>query len=245
MQTASNTVFAQKLLRRVSALQSPWGRARSHASLCWDRLAWRQLQRGAAIAKRGLDIFGSGCALLLLSPLFLLIAALIRAEDGGPIIFTQVRVGKFGRVFRMYKFRSMRVDAEKRLKEILAANQHNAGVTFKMKDDPRVTKIGKWIRKLSFDELPQFFNVLIGDMSLVGPRPPLPREVALYSLADRRRLSVQPGITCIWQISGRAEIDFHGQVMLDVEYIENQNIWQDIRILRKTIPAVVSGSGAY
>jgi len=245
MRTASNSVLAQQLLRRVAAFQSPWGRACRSASLCWERLAWRQFQRGTALAKRSLDIVGSGCALLLLSPLFLLIAALIRAEDGGPVIFTQVRVGKFGRVFRMYKFRSMRVDAEKRLKEILAANQHNAGVTFKMKDDPRVTKIGRWLRKLSFDELPQFANVLIGDMSLVGPRPPLPREVALYSLADRRRLSVQPGITCIWQISGRAEIDFHGQVMLDVEYIENQNIWQDLRILRKTIPAVVSGSGAY
>jgi lipopolysaccharide/colanic/teichoic acid biosynthesis glycosyltransferase len=245
MRTVSNSVLAQQLLRRVAAFQSPWGRACRSASLCWERLAWRHFQRGAAVAKRSLDIFGSGCALLLLSPLFLLIAALIRAEDGGPVIFTQVRVGKFGRVFRMYKFRSMRVDAEKRLKEILAANQHTAGVTFKMKDDPRVTRIGKWLRKLSFDELPQFVNVLIGDMSLVGPRPPLPREVALYSLADRRRLTVQPGITCIWQISGRSEIDFHGQVMLDVEYIENQTIWQDLRILRKTIPAVVSGSGAY
>ena len=245
MQTASNSAFARQLLRRVAAFQSPWGRACHYAALCWERLAWRQFRLGAALAKRALDIVGSGCALIMLGPLFLLIAILIRMEDGGPVIFTQVRVGRFGRIFRMYKFRSMRVDAEKRLMEILAANQHGAGVTFKMKDDPRITRIGKWIRKLSFDELPQFVNVLIGDMSLVGPRPPLPREVALYSLADRRRLAVQPGITCIWQISGRAEIDFHGQVKLDVQYIENQNLWEDLRILRKTIPAVVSGSGAY
>jgi lipopolysaccharide/colanic/teichoic acid biosynthesis glycosyltransferase len=245
MQTASNSPLRRKLLRRVAAFQSPWGRFCHYVALCWERMAWRQFLRGASFAKRGLDVVGSGCALIMLSPLFLVLALLIKLEDGGPVIFTQVRVGRFGRIFRMYKFRSMRVDAEKRLKEILAANQHGAGVTFKMKDDPRITKVGKWIRKLSFDELPQFVNVLIGDMSLVGPRPPLPREVALYSLADRRRLAVQPGITCIWQISGRAEIDFHGQVKLDVQYIETQNLWQDLRILRKTIPAVVSGSGAY
>jgi lipopolysaccharide/colanic/teichoic acid biosynthesis glycosyltransferase len=145
----------------------------------------------------------------------------------------------------MLKFRSMRVDAEARLKELLAKNQHQTGVTFKLKDDPRITRVGKWLRKFSFDELPQFYNVLRGDMSLVGPRPPVPREVALYSLADRRRLAVKPGITCIWQISGRAEIDFPGQVQLDVRYIESRSLFQDIKILLKTIPAVLSGTGAY
>jgi lipopolysaccharide/colanic/teichoic acid biosynthesis glycosyltransferase len=145
----------------------------------------------------------------------------------------------------MFKFRSMRVDAEQRLKELLAKNQHATGVTFKIKNDPRITRIGHFIRKFSLDELPQFYNVLIGDMSLVGPRPPVPREVALYSLADRRRLAITPGITCIWQVSGRSEIDFPGQVQLDVRYIESRSLWQDIKILCKTIPAVLSGSGAY
>ena len=145
----------------------------------------------------------------------------------------------------MFKFRSMRVDAEKHLAALLATNQHETGVTFKIKDDPRVTPIGHWLRKYSLDELPQFYNVLRGDMSLVGPRPPVPREVALYTLADRRRLAVKPGITCIWQISGRAEIDFPGQVRLDVNYIENQSLGRDIKILAKTPRAVVFGPGAY
>ena len=129
--------------------------------------------------------------------------------------------------------------------ELLQKNQHLHGVTFKMKDDPRITKTGKWLRKLSFDELPQLFNILRGDMSLVGPRPPVPREVEKYSLADRRRLHVTPGLTCFWQVGGRAEIDFPQQVELDVLYIERQNFWTDLTILLKTIPAVVRGKGAY
>jgi lipopolysaccharide/colanic/teichoic acid biosynthesis glycosyltransferase len=165
--------------------------------------------------------------------------------DGGPIIFAQTRVGLHGREFKMFKFRSMRVDAEKQLAGLLAANKHANGVTFKIKKDPRVTKIGYWLRKYSLDELPQFYNVLLGDMSLVGPRPPVPREVALYTLADRRRLAVKPGITCIWQISGRSEIDFPGQVRLDVNYIESQSLGKDIKILVKTPKAVVFGPGAY
>jgi lipopolysaccharide/colanic/teichoic acid biosynthesis glycosyltransferase len=145
----------------------------------------------------------------------------------------------------MFKFRSMRPGAEKLLADLLAANKHGDCITFKIKDDPRVTAIGKWLRRFSLDELPQFYNVLVGDMSLVGPRPPVPREVALYTLADRRRLSIKPGITCIWQISGRAEIDFPGQVVLDVTYIDSQSLRQDIRILVRTPRAVVFGSGAY
>jgi lipopolysaccharide/colanic/teichoic acid biosynthesis glycosyltransferase len=154
-------------------------------------------------------------------------------------------VGKFGRHFKMLKFRSMCVNAEARMAEVLAANQHQTGVTFKIKDDPRITKIGKWIRKLSLDELPQLFNVFNGEMSLVGPRPPLPREVALYSQADRRRLNVTPGITCFWQVGGRAEIDFPQQVELDVQYIERQSFWLDVTLLLKTVPAVVFSKGAY
>jgi lipopolysaccharide/colanic/teichoic acid biosynthesis glycosyltransferase len=138
----------------------------------------------------------------------------------------------------------MCLDAEQRLKDLLEKNQHREGVTFKLKDDPRITKVGKWLRKFSLDELPQLFNVLIGDMSLVGPRPPVPREVAKYTLAQRRRLAVKPGITCIWQISGRSEIDFSGQVQLDVNYIESQTFWMDLKILALTLPAVLSGKGA-
>src|SRR5204863_7795388 len=156
----------------------------------------------------------------------------------------QKRIGKWGRQFKMYKFRSMCVDAEKRLQDVLKKNQHATGVTFKLKDDPRVTRIGKYLRKYSIDEFPQFYNVLIGDMSLVGPRPPVPREVAKYSWADRRRLEVIPGLTCFWQIGGRADIDFPEQVQLDVQYIESQNFWLDLKILVKTVPAVLFGRGA-
>jgi lipopolysaccharide/colanic/teichoic acid biosynthesis glycosyltransferase len=195
--------------------------------------------------KRAFDIAFSAVVLICISPLLALIALCIKMEDGGPVFFKQVRVGRHGREFLMFKFRSMRVDAEQRLRELLARNQHQAGVTFKIKDDPRVTRLGKWLRKFSFDELPQFWNVLIGDMSVVGPRPPVPREVALYTLADRRRLAVAPGITCIWQVSGRASIDFHGQVELDVRYIETRGFWSDLGIISKTLPAVISGSGAY
>ena len=200
---------------------------------------------GGTLAKRGLDLVGSLSALILLSPLFILIMMAIRCEDRGPTIFTQIRVGRHGRLFKIYKFRSMHLDAEARLQDLLNVNHHSHGVTFKLKNDPRITYVGKWLRKLSFDELPQFFNVLIGDMSLVGPRPPIPREVARYTLADRRRLAAPPGITCIWQISGRAEIDFPQQVELDVLYIETQCLWEDLRILAKTLPAVAFGGGAY
>jgi lipopolysaccharide/colanic/teichoic acid biosynthesis glycosyltransferase len=139
----------------------------------------------------------------------------------------------------------MYLGAEQRLQELLAHNEHREGVTFKMKNDPRVTCVGKWLRRLSFDELPQLINVLNGDMSLVGPRPPVPREVAMYSAAERRRLMATPGITCLWQIGGRAEIDFSGQVQLDVQYIESRTFWGDVKILLRTIPAVLSGRGAY
>jgi lipopolysaccharide/colanic/teichoic acid biosynthesis glycosyltransferase len=204
----------------------------------------RWFVRSADISKRALDVAGSGVALLVIGLPLIAIGAFIRL-DGGPSIFAQTRVGRHGREFKMFKFRSMRPDAEELLAGLLAANQHQKGITFKIKDDPRVTPIGRWLRRYSLDELPQFYNVFRGDMSLVGPRPPVPREVALYTLADRRRLSVKPGITCIWQISGRAEIDFPGQVRLDVNYIESQSLGQDIKILAKTPKAVVFGSGAY
>ena len=226
------------------ALQSPFGRVLLRARLEFERLIWIGVTRSPAVAKRTLDIILSAIALVMLAPLFLLIALCIKIEDRGPIFFNQTRVGKYGRHFKMFKFRSMCVDAEQRLKDLLARNQHLEGVTFKLKDDPRITRIGRILRKLSFDELPQFYNVLRGDMTLVGPRPPVPREVAKYTVSDHRRLAAHPGITCIWQISGRAEIDFSGQVKLDVEYIERQSIWLDLQILAKTIPAVCSAKGA-
>jgi lipopolysaccharide/colanic/teichoic acid biosynthesis glycosyltransferase len=233
-----------ELMGHFATFESRRGLFRHNFRYGVRRLAWRAITRSSAISKRFVDIVGSLCALLFISIPLLIIAALVRM-DGGPIIFAQTRVGLNGREFKMFKFRSMRVDAEKQLAGLLAANQHAQGVTFKIKNDPRVTRIGYWIRRYSLDELPQFYNVLRGDMSLVGPRPPVPREVALYTLADRRRLAVKPGITCIWQISGRSEIDFPGQVRLDVNYIENQSLGSDIKILAKTPKAVVFGPGAY
>jgi lipopolysaccharide/colanic/teichoic acid biosynthesis glycosyltransferase len=233
-----------ELLGQFASFESRTGLLRLNARFALRRLAGKVALRSADVARRVMDVLGSLAALLILSPLLLLIAALIRL-DGGPVIFAQTRVRLHGREFKMYKFRSMRPDAEKLLAGLLAANKHGEGVTFKIKDDPRVTAVGRHLRRFSLDELPQFYNVLIGDMSLVGPRPPVPREVALYTLADRRRLSVKPGITCIWQISGRAEIDFPGQVKLDVTYIDSQSLRQDVRILVRTPKAVVFGSGAY
>lgn len=232
------------LVQRFSAVQSPFGLWRMNVYTRWKRVSWRMVVRGAEAVKRFFDILCSAIALLLLAPLFAFIAILIKLEDGGPIFFAQTRVGKWGRQFKMFKFRSMCVDAEKRLQELLAKNHHSTGVTFKLKDDPRITRVGKILRKLSLDEFPQFYNVLIGDMSLVGPRPPVPREVALYTPQDRRRLEATPGLTCFWQIGGRANIDFPEQVRLDVQYIESQSFWLDLKILFRTVPAVLLGRGA-
>jgi lipopolysaccharide/colanic/teichoic acid biosynthesis glycosyltransferase len=209
-----------------------------------QRLRAEWFAHGTGFVKRGLDIVLSFAALVMLAPLFVVIALVVWIEDGGSIFFAQTRVGRYGRQFKMYKIRSMCRDAEQRLRDLLAKNHHQEGVTFKLKDDPRITHVGKWLRKFSLDELPQLYNVLIGDMSLVGPRPPVPREVAKYSLQDRRRLAIKPGITCIWQISGRSEIDFSGQVQLDVNYIETQSFFNDLKILLQTIPAVISAKGA-
>lgn len=240
----SDTEIAFSLLNRYRATQTFPGRLRLKCHLLLSRLVWRWRLDGGPWLKRALDVAGSFALLVLLSPLLLLIALLVKLEDRGPVFFVQTRVGKFGREFKMYKFRSMCLDAERQLERLLAHNHHSQGVTFKLKDDPRITAVGKRLRKYSLDELPQLFNVLIGDMSLVGPRPPVPREVALYSLEDRRRLAVTPGITCFWQVQGRCEIDFSGQVQLDVKYIEQQSFWLDFKLLLKTLPAVLSTRGA-
>jgi lipopolysaccharide/colanic/teichoic acid biosynthesis glycosyltransferase len=239
-----STEIETKLLRHYALARSPWGRLLLHLHVQKQRLRSAWMCRAPGRLKRAVDVAISLVLLTALSPLFALIALAVWVEDGGPIFFSQTRVGTFGRHFKMYKVRSMCLDAELRLQELLAQNQHREGVTFKLKNDPRITRVGKWLRKFSFDELPQLYNVVIGDMSLVGPRPPIPREVALYSPADRRRLSTKPGITGLWQISGRSEIDFSGQVKLDVDYIENQSLWRDLEILARTVPAVLSGRGA-
>lgn len=215
------------------------------APLYWKRLAWICVVRSTYALKRLIDVLASASGLFLLLPLFLGVALAIRLESPGPVLFKQTRVGRWGELFRMYKFRSMYIDAEERKNALLAQNEMSGGVLFKMKHDPRITRIGQLIRKASIDELPQLWNVLIGDMSLVGPRPPLPSEVDHYSLSDRRRLDVIPGITCIWQISGRSDIPFPQQVELDIQYIDSQSILTDLKILLKTIPAVLLGKGAY
>jgi exopolysaccharide biosynthesis polyprenyl glycosylphosphotransferase len=209
-------------------------------------LIWRFTILLARSLKRALDIIGSCGAMCAFSPIFIITILLIKLEDRGPVFFCQQRVGAGGRLFGMWKFRSMVVNADQIKDKLLEQNQHGqSGVTFKMKNDPRVTKVGKWIRKLSIDEFPQFYNVLRGDMSLVGPRPPLPREVATYKASHLRRLRVKPGITCLWQIGGRSEIDFEGQVRLDLQYIRSSSAFFDIAILLKTLPAVLFGKGAY
>ena len=195
--------------------------------------------------KRLIDIVGSFFLLFVLAPFLAAISALIKIDSPGPALFTQVRVGKWGRTFKMYKFRSMHQDAEHKKKDLLLKNEMAGGVIFKMKDDPRISRVGKILRRYSIDEIPQLLNVLKGDMSLVGPRPPLPSEVELYTLAERRRLDVEPGITCIWQVSGRSEIPFDKQVELDIAYIDSQSVWGDVKLLLKTLPTVLKGRGAY
>lgn len=267
------------------------------------KYAWLLVVGGAKVVKRTVDIVGALLGLILLAPLFLLVAALIKLTDRGPILFWQTRVGRWGREFPFPKFRSMVVNAEQLKDQLLQQNDHLKKVeaqlnefldprtngvrpeelqaflnrigqsipltklqeyfkpdgrtvnrqrltefltlTFKMKNDPRITWIGRFIRKGSIDELPQLWCVLKGDMSLVGPRPPVPREVEKYTLRDRRRLDAVPGLTCFWQVQGRGDIPFPQQVELDVQYIESQSFWLDIKLLLQTIPAVLLGKGAY
>jgi lipopolysaccharide/colanic/teichoic acid biosynthesis glycosyltransferase len=210
------------------------------------RLLWRIKVGTLNVLKRGMDIAVVLPALVLLAPLFLLVALCIRLYDGGPVLYWQKRVGRRGREFAFPKFRSMCVDSDAVRAKIAAMNQHGAnGITFKMKRDPRITPTGRFIRRFSIDELPQLWCVLVGQMTLVGPRPPMPSEVAQYSLRDRERLSVVPGLTCFWQVNGRSEIPFDQQVEMDLDYIHQRSVWTDIKLLFKTIPAVLFGRGAY
>jgi exopolysaccharide biosynthesis polyprenyl glycosylphosphotransferase len=191
-------------------------------------------------AKRLLDVMLAALALVVLAPALLLIAAAVWVEDRGPVLFRQTRVGLHGRLFRVVKFRTMVTDAEERLADLVSQNEIT-GHAFKLADDPRITRTGKVLRRTSLDELPQFWNVLRGQMSIVGPRPPLPGEVADYDLWHRRRLSMKPGITGLWQVSARLEAEFDRWVELDLAYIDRWSLWLDLKIMVKTVPAMMSG----
>jgi lipopolysaccharide/colanic/teichoic acid biosynthesis glycosyltransferase len=231
----------RELIRQISGSLNPKVRYRRALKVA----AWEITIRFSYLLKRVLDISVSVAALVALFPLLLMTAIAIWIEDPGAVFYAQIRVGRNGRHFRFYKFRSMVVNADKLKQELASRNESTAGVIFKMKKDPRITKVGKIIRKFSIDELPQLLNVLIGDMSLVGPRPPLPGEVAKYTLEQRKRLHVIPGITGLWQVSGRSDIPFTDQVKLDMQYIQSAGFLNDIHLLLKTIPAVLTGKGAY
>ncbi|KZZ83897.1 sugar transferase [Bacillus sp. SJS] len=195
--------------------------------------------------KKTMDVTCALVGLIFVSILFLAVAIAIKIEDSaGPVFYSQLRVGKNGKLFKMYKFRSMVVDADSKLEALL---QHNevSGAMFKMKNDPRITFIGKFIRKTSIDEMPQLFNVLKGDMSLVGPRPPLPREVELYSAYDKQRLLVTPGCTGIWQATSRNNVGFEEMVEMDLEYIRKRSIWLDIKLIFKTIFLLFGSRNAF
>jgi exopolysaccharide biosynthesis WecB/TagA/CpsF family protein len=252
-----NPVFLYRIWRTTRAERgllsaprpTPVGSAHRMALHAWAA-ALRRRSRRLSVAvgsagKRILDVAGAALGLVLLGPIFALVAAAIKIDSPGPVLFRQKRVGMYGKRFGMWKFRSMYIDAEARKARLLASNEMSGGVLFKMKEDPRITRVGKLIRRASIDELPQLWNVLRGDMSLVGPRPALPSEVSQYSLDELGRLHAKPGITCIWQVSGRSDIPFERQVQLDLDYIHGQSLALDVGLLVKTIPAVVLGRGAY
>ncbi|BBI31766.1 multidrug MFS transporter [Cohnella abietis] len=201
------------------------------------------LQQG--LAKRLLDVSLAAFGMIFLLPVFLLVAVSIKLDDPkGKVFFQQTRVGKNGKTFKMYKFRSMVSNADQILNHILHLNEID-GAMFKIKDDPRITRVGRFIRRTSLDELPQFINVLKGDMSLVGPRPPLPREVETYTTYERQRLQVIPGCTGLWQVSGRNNIDFKAMVELDLKYINQRSIWFDIKLIFRTISVMFRTKDAY
>lgn len=202
-------------------------------------------ERGYRFGKRAFDFSFALAFLAFASPLLLFIALSIKLNDGGPILYWQKRVGRWGELFDFPKFRSMVVGADRMVDSLIDRNHHGESITFKIKRDPRVTWIGRFIRRFSFDELPQLLCILRGQMSLVGPRPALPREVNLYTQAHRQRLDVRPGLTCIWQVSGRADVPFERQVQMDVDYVLSHNFWLDLKLVAATVPAVIVGRGAY
>lgn len=227
-------IFANQRFRTVQATQR----------MRFIMLIWVIRTKVMRHLKRILDVVVASLALIMAAPIMLITAIMIKLDSPGPILFRQTRVGKWGEPFSCYKFRSMYIDAEQRLQDLMAKNEAD-GPVFKMKNDPRVTRVGRVIRKLSIDELPQLFNVLKGDMSLVGPRPALPKEVAQYTYDQIHRLNAMPGITGLQQVSGRSDIDFKRWIELDLQYISEQSLVKDIEILLRTIPAVIFSKGAY
>jgi lipopolysaccharide/colanic/teichoic acid biosynthesis glycosyltransferase len=232
--TPSEFFSSQPKPNAVQRLRSRLAISRWHSSLLTRRFTGRCL-----------DLLGASCGLIVLSPLLLATALLIRLESRGPILFRQTRIGLNGREFIMYKFRSMSTDAEKQRAALEQQNESADGVLFKMKMDPRITRVGRIIRRHSIDELPQLLNIVKGDMSIVGPRPALPGEVDQYDIQARKRLQAKPGLTCLWQISGRSELTFSQQVDLDIRYLQNKSMTADLKIIALTVPAVVTGKGAY
>ncbi|MEA3212757.1 MAG: hypothetical protein QOE70_5814 [Chthoniobacter sp.] len=233
------------LFKYWTGVATPIGRAQMALRGWRRRIVWQGVVVGSLLLKRLIDLVVASAALLALSPLLLLAAVLVKLEDRGPVFFCQRRIGLRGRIFAMWKFRSMRRDAETLKANLMQHNEMTGGVIFKMKNDPRITRVGRWLRKFSIDEMPQLWNVLKGDMSVVGPRPPVPFEVEQYTVEDRQRLLARPGLTCFWQVGGRSQIDFAGQVRLDVAYIRAESFALDLRLLLQTIPAVLLGKGAY
>jgi exopolysaccharide biosynthesis WecB/TagA/CpsF family protein len=221
-----------------------WHSTAAHSRSALRRMGWWMQRARYGGTKRCFDIVGSGLGLLALSPLLALIALAIKLESPGPVFFSQQRVGFEGKRFRMWKFRSMFIDAEARRAALLSASDRS-GAHFKMKHDPRITKMGRVIRRASIDELPQLFNVFLGSMSIVGPRPNMESEVSRYRMDEFGRLDSKPGITCIWQVSGRAEVPWEQQVQMDLDYVYAPSIGSDFRLIAKTLPAILSGRGAY
>ena len=217
-----------------------------HLYLNGVRANWWLHTHTLAMFKRALDLCLTLPAMILLAPFLVLVALAVKLSDGGPALFWQTRVGQNGKTFSFPKFRSMRVHSDALHTAMQQHNQHGStGVTFKLKKDPRITAVGRFLRRASIDELPQLWCVLTGNMSLVGPRPALPAEVARYTSADRQRLTVKPGLTCIWQVNGRSEVPFPQQVCMDIEYIRTRSIARDLRLIGETFPAVLRGRGAY
>lgn len=229
---AGRSKRTSEAVRRQLAVGSRWNMRVYHVA------AYR-------VWKRMLDLVVAASVGIAVAPIVAAVAVLIRLHDGGPVLYWQTRVGKRGRHFAFPKFRSMVVDAEAQRQRLQLQNDDADGVKFKMKRDPRITPIGRFIRKYSIDELPQLWCVMRGDMTLVGPRPPLVSEVPKYSASDWGRLDVVPGLTCLWQVSGRSDLSFRQQVALDLEYIRTRSVFTDLRILAQTVPAVMSGRGAY
>ncbi len=227
------------------AVGGPLDRARARFSRTWNLGKRDSLALVGPLVRRAVDFAVGTGGLLAVSPVLAATALLVKATSPGPVLFGQERIGQYGHPFRLLKIRSMYLDADARLASLQHLNESEGGVTFKIRRDPRITPVGRYIRKFSIDELPQLWNLVNGTMTLFGPRPPLAREVDRYGPRERRRLEVKPGITCLWQVSGRSDLSFEQQVALDLEYIDTSTTADEVRILAKTIPAVITGKGAY